>query len=139
MRNHSLTLAALAATMLLAGCQGMPGPTSAMADDPVWPVNPQFAGEKAKFDAQFPNDKVSKYEAESIAYNNAQKLDERNGCHEKAKNPITIILLLDASGKVSNSVTDVENPKAACFRQTYAAAQFPRPPIAPYRKAILLR
>lgn len=139
MRNLSLTLAAIGATLLLAACQSNPTSNAAMADDPVWPINPQFAGERAKFDAQFPNEKVSKYETESIAFNNAQKLDERNGCHEKAKNPITIILLLDANGKVTNSVTDVENPKAACFRNTYAAVQFPKPPIAPYRKAILLR
>jgi hypothetical protein len=33
----------------------------------------------------------------------------------------------------------VENAKAACFRNTYASVQFPKPPIAPYRKAILLR
>lgn len=139
MSNVSKTLAALAAALLLAACQSTPKSNADMPDDPVWPVNPQFAGEKAKFDAQFPNDKVSKYETESIAFNNAQKLDERDGCHEKGKNPITIILLLDASGKVANSVTDVENPKAVCFRKTYASAQFPRPPIAPYRKAMLLR
>ncbi len=46
---------------------------------------------------------------------------------------------LDATGKVTNTWTDVENTKAACFRTAYAGVQFPKPPIAPYRKAILLK
>jgi hypothetical protein len=40
---------------------------------------------------------------------------------------------------VTRSHTDVENAKAACFRNAYAAVQFPKPPVAPYRKAMHLR
>jgi len=36
-------------------------------------------------------------------------------------------------------MTDVENSKAACFRQAYAGVQFPKPPVAPYRKPIILK
>lgn len=136
----TLKLAALGAAVLLAGCQSMSGSGSGANDNEVPPPkNPEFAGEIAKFDAQFPNANATRYENESIAYNNAQKFDEKNGCHDKSKYPVTIILQLDAAGKVTRSVTDVENAKAACFRNNYAAAQFPKPPMAPYRKAILLR
>ncbi len=131
-----LTLTVLAAALALAGCQ-----TTSMQEMDSTPSvpNPNFAGEKARFDAQFPNAKVDKYEQESIAFNNQNKLDEKGNCHAKHRDPITIILLLDANGKVTSSLTDVENAKAACFRSTYASVQFPKPPITPYRKAILLR
>jgi hypothetical protein len=130
-------LIALGAAILLAGCQSV-GKAPEIDSSPS-PANPNFAGEKAKFDAQFPNPKIEKYEADSIAFNNQNKLDEKGDCHNKHRNPITIILLLDANGKVTSSLTDVENAKAACFRNAYASVQFPKPPIAPYRKAMLLR
>ena len=144
MRNSLLKISALCAAVMIAGCQTSPtGSTGANgnADAPEAPspANPQFASEMAKFNAQFPNPKVTKYEEESIAYNNAHKFDEKGGCHTKARNPITIMLVLDANGKVTETATDVENAKAKCFRENYATVQFPRPPIAPYRKAILLK
>lgn len=139
MRNTCLKLSALCAALLLSACQTTPTGSSAAQDEAPSPKNPEFTTEMAKFNAQFPNPKVSKYEEESIAFNNAQKFDERGNCHGKSKYPVTIMLLLDASGKVISTVTDVENGKAACFRQSYAAVQFPKPPIAPYRKAMLLR
>jgi hypothetical protein len=138
MQKISLRIAALGAALLLSACGSMSG-SGSMADEAPPPKNPDFAGEMAKFDAQFPNANATKYEDASIAYNNANKLDEKSGCHDKSKYPVTIILLLDASGKVTRTLTDVENAKAACFRNIYAAAQFPKPPMAPYRKAILLR
>ncbi|CAN7717634.1 hypothetical protein LJR289_005932 [Pseudoduganella sp. LjRoot289] len=139
MRNTCMKLSALCAALLLAACQTTQTTGSMAQEEAPSPKNPAFTSEMAKFNAQFPNAKVSKYEDESIAFNNAQKLDERGNCHGKSKYPVTIMLLLDASGKVTNAVTDVENGKAACFRQTYASVQFPKPPIAPYRKAILLK
>ena len=140
MRHTLLKLSALGAVLLLSACQTMQtSNTSAAQDEAPSPKNPEFTSEMAKFNAQFPNPKVSKYEEESIAHNNAQKFDERGNCHGKSKYPVTIMLLLDANGKVTNTVTDVENSKAACFRQNYASVQFPKPPIAPYRKAILLK
>ena len=137
MRTQILSLSAVCAALILAGCQSTPSTPPENEAPP--PKNPAFASEMSKFNAQFPNDKVTKYENESIAFNNERKLDEKNGCHGKSKYPVTIIMVLDATGKVTQSLTDVENAKAACFRATYAGVQFPKPPIAPYRKAILLK
>lgn len=138
MKQTFLKLSALCAVLVLSACQTTQTGSSAQDEAPS-PKNPEFTSEMAKFNAQFPNAKVSKYEDESIAFNNAQKLDEKGNCHGKSKYPVTIMLLLDANGKVTNTMTDVENGKAACFRQSYASVQFPKPPIAPYRKAILLK
>jgi hypothetical protein len=130
----------LCAAVLMAGCET----TGTQQADPnaveaPSPKNPDFAGEIGKFDSQFPNAKATKYENESIAFNNERKLDQKGNCHGKSKYPVTIVLVLDAQGKVTKTVTDVENAKAACFRSAYAGVQFPAPPMAPYRKAILLK
>lgn len=139
MNKYGLKLSALCAVVLAAGCQTLPQSKSSQQEEAPSPKNPEFAGEMSKFNAQFPNDKATRYEDESIRFNNEQKFDEKGGCHGKSKYPVTIVLTLDAAGKVTQTVTDVENGKAACFRKTYAAVQFPRPPLAPYRKAILLK
>lgn len=131
-----IKLSALCALLIAAGCQTTPMTAD---QEPPSPPNPAFAGEMSKFNAQFPNERATKYETESIAFNNEKKFDEKGGCHTKSLRPVTIILLLDASGRVTNSMTDVVNKKAACFREAYANVQFPRPPLSPYRKAILLK
>lgn len=137
MRIAYLTLSALCAAVLVSGCQTT-SPASQTSEAPS-PANPLYAGELRKFDAQFPNDKATKYEADTLRFNNEQKLDEKGDCHAKSIYPITIILVLDANGRVTGSTTDVDNAKAACFRKAYAAVTFPKPPVAPYRKPIMLK
>jgi hypothetical protein len=134
-----LKIAAISATMFVAaGCSTMGGGSS-QSNEPAPPANPNFAAEMNKFNAQFPNDKATKYEEISLNYNNAQKLDERGNCHDLSKYPVVIVLTLDAAGKVTRSTTDVQGKKADCFRQAYASAQLPPPPFAPYQKPIRLR
>lgn len=138
MRIPFLKLGALCAVLLAAGCQST-GPTAPDANEAPPPANPAFAGEMNKFNAQFPNDKATKYEIASLRYNDEQKFDRKGDCHAKSIYPVTIILVLDASGRVTSSTTDVENSKAACFRQAYTGVQFPKPPVAPYRKPIMMK
>jgi len=139
MNNQILKIAAASAVMMIAtGCSTMSG-SSWQAQEAPPPANPNFAAEMNKFNAQFPNDKATKYEDVSLNYNNAKKLDERGNCHELAQHPVVIVLTLDAAGKVTRTTTDVDSKKAECFRQAYASAQLPPPPFAPYQKPIRLR
>ncbi|NRR33043.1 hypothetical protein HSX11_23000 [Oxalobacteraceae bacterium] len=137
MRQLCFKLSALCAVALATGCATTS--STSQQDEAPPPANPVFVGEMAKFNAQFPNDKAMKYEDISLAFNNEQKLDEKGNCHDLSKYPVTIILVLDANGKVSSATTDVKNKKADCFLQSYASAQFPKPPSAPYRKPIRLK
>ncbi|MBV7536591.1 hypothetical protein KW842_12515 [Duganella sp. sic0402] len=138
MKTNILNIAAASAVMMIAaGCASTGG--SSWGNEPPPPANPNFAGEMNKFNAQFPNDKATKYEEVSLNYNNAKKLDEVGNCHDITKHPVVIILTLDAAGKVTRTTTDVEGKKAECFRQAYAGAQLPPPPFAPYQKPIRLR
>jgi hypothetical protein len=128
---------ALSALVLAAGCQTMS--QQAQQDEAPPPANPAYTGEMAKFNAQFPNDKATRYEDVSINYNNNLKLDEKGDCHGLSKYPVIVVLQLDAQGKVVGTTADVQNAKAECFRKLYASAQFPAPPFAPYRKPIRLK
>ena len=135
-------LGALCAVMLAAGCgttSSTSTPAGGQATEAPSPANPAFAGEMSKFNSQFPNAKATAYENETLRFNNEKKLDEKGNCHGKSIYPITIILVLDASGRVTSSTTDVDNAKASCFRAAYANVQFPKPPMAPYRKPIMLK
>ncbi len=144
MRTTILKLTAIGALFLAAGCQTTGTSTSGTSGDAQQteapsPKNAAFTTEMNKFDAQFPNAKATKYEGDALAFNNKNKFDEKGNCHGKSLYPITIVLVLDAAGRVTSSTTDVENAKAACFRAAYANVQFPKPPMAPYRKPIMLK
>ena len=139
MRIPFIKLGALCAVLLATGCGTTSSSTSGQSNEAPPPKNPAFTSEMSKFNAQFPSAKNTAYEETTLAFNNAQKLDEKGNCHGKSMYPVTIILMLDASGRVTSSTTDVENAKAACFRAAYAGVQFPKPPVAPYRKPILLK
>lgn len=140
MRIPYFKLGAICAVMLAAGCgTTSSSTTSGQSNEAPPPKNPAFTTEMSKFNAQFPNAKNTAYETTTLAFNNANKLDEKGDCHGKSMYPVTIILILDAEGRVTSSNTDVENSKAACFRKSYADVKFPRPPVAPYRKPIMLK
>jgi hypothetical protein len=139
LRTPFLKLTAICTLLIAAGCETTGTSGGAPQHEAPSPKNPGFATEMSKFDAQFPNAKATRYETETLAFNNTHKLDEKGNCHGKSMYPVTIILMLDAAGRVTGSTTDVENSKAACFRAAYAGVQFPKPPIAPYRKPILLK
>ncbi|MFL6658924.1 MAG: hypothetical protein ACJ8GW_12680 [Massilia sp.] len=138
MRCSLLLPSAACALALITACS-TPAPPLVQPTEAPSPANPAFAGEMAKFNAQFPNAKASRYETESLRFNNEQKLHEKGDCHGKSIYPITIILVLDANGKVVSSTTDVDNEKAACFANSYAGVKFPKPPFGQYRKPILLK
>ena len=139
MRIPFIKLGAMCAVLLATGCGTTSTTGGAPANEAPSPKNPAFAGEMKKFEAQFPNAKNTAYEEASLAFNNARELDEKGNCHGKSIYPVTIVLTLDAEGNVTSSTTDVENAKAACFRKAYAGVKFPRPPMAGYRKPIMLK
>jgi hypothetical protein len=138
LRISTIKLGALCAVLLATGCQTA-SVTAPQANEAPPPANPAFAGEMNKFNAQFPNDKATKYEVESLRYSDDHKFDRKGDCHGKSIYPVTIVLLIDGKGNVTGTTTDVQNAKAACFRQAYVGVQMPKPPFAPYRKPILMK
>jgi hypothetical protein len=93
-----------------------------------------FAQANARADAQLKHRhaETSKYADAWAAFNNAQHLDERDGCYFKAEGELTQILEIDAAGEVVGYYTDRDNGRSQCWRATYLGLMFPKPPYAPY-------
>jgi hypothetical protein len=63
---------------------------------------------------------------------NARHLDEKSGCYAKnIGRRISLILMVDRSGRVVQSYSDSNTPKAKCFKAAYVGAQMPIPPFVP--------
>ena len=82
-------------------------------------------------DAQ-PRDPYNKYEDKWDDFNNANNLDEKDGCYDKAMGMTQQVLIIDKDGTVTDVVADVDNAKSQCFRKSYLNVHFPAPPFAPF-------
>src|SRR5690606_30283157 len=71
-----------------------------------------------------PDSYIDDYEHLWYDFNNALKLDQRDGCYERSVEPIQQVLVLDASGKVVQYVSDLDTPRSRCFRNTYLGVKF---------------
>jgi hypothetical protein len=75
-----------------------------------------------------------------VRYQNAQRLDERSGCYAKnVGQRISLILIVDRSGRVVHSYSDSTTPKAKCFKAAYLGAQMPIPPFTPLPVQLAMR
>ena len=111
---------ALAAALLLAGCASVPSTDSSYADA------------ARRFAAQPRTAATDAYGTAWAEFNNAQHLDERDGCYFKAEGSLVQILKIDANGKIIGYFADKENGRSQCWRQTYLGLTFPKPPFAPF-------
>ncbi len=71
---------------------------------------------------------------------NAQHLDERSGCYAKnVGQRISLILIVDRNGRIGQSYSDNNTPKAKCFKAAYLGAQMPIPPFFPLPVQLAMR
>jgi hypothetical protein len=91
-----------------------------------------YSEAKRLFDAQPRNPKTDAYGSSWANFNNANKLDEKDGCYFKANGETSQILVIDKAGVVVSYFADPENGRSQCWRKTYMGVKFPRPPFAPY-------
>src|ERR1700733_6961230 len=58
----------------------------------------------------------------------AQHLDINSGCYEKnVGQRVSLILMVDRNGRITESYSDGNTAKAKCFRAAYKGAQMPIP------------
>lgn len=65
-------------------------------------------------------------------FNNANKLDEKDGCYSYGREPVKLILVQNSEGLVEKVITQSDNKKTKCFVKSYSGVKFPKPPIAPF-------
>ncbi len=100
-----------------------------------------FTQASARAEAQRTKHQVAtaKYAETWAEFNNAQHLDERDGCYFKAEGALTQILEIDAAGKVVGYYADQDNGRSQCWRATYLGVVFPKPPFAPYWHKLVMQ
>jgi len=71
---------------------------------------------------------------------NAARLDSNSGCYQyDAGTTIDLLLVVEASGKISAAYTDTDSRKARCFRKAYVGIKAPIPPISPFPMRMRVR
>ena len=108
------------AALLVAGCASTPESVGSFSDA------------ERLFAAQPRTEATDTYGTAWAEFNNAQHLDERDGCYFKAEGSLVQILQIDSAGKVVGYVSDKDNGRSHCWRQSYLGVTFPKPPFAPF-------
>jgi hypothetical protein len=59
--------------------------------------------------------------------------DNNLGCYDKnIGQRVSLILIVDHTGRITDSYGDNKTAKAKCFKAAYKGAQMPIPPFAPF-------
>src|SRR5271165_1259457 len=67
-----------------------------------------------------------------IGAQNAAHLDSTSGCYQyDVGTTVDLLLVVEASGRISSAYTDTESKKARCFRKVYVGVKAPIPPLSP--------
>lgn len=77
------------------------------------------------------------YTAEFAQFNNHFRLDERNGCYGISKEPVELMLVITHRQEqqyalIEGVLSNVDSPKALCFKKSYIGIQTKVPPFLPF-------
>lgn len=80
------------------------------------------------------------YVASFIRVQDLEHLDTNSGCYaHDVGTTLDLILVVEASGRISAAYTDNESRKARCFRKLYVGTKMPIPPFSPIPVRIKVR
>ena len=90
------------------------------------------AWEKAKDDPA-----VAAYLKEFIQFNNAMKLDSKDGCYSQPGGQVKLMLLIthdkgERWASVSQVFSQTDSPKAQCLQRSYRGVPTKVPPVLPF-------
>jgi len=116
------------AALLIAACSASP------------PAADTYASATALYDRAKDLPGFADYVIAFVRSQNAQHLDEKSGCYAKnVGQRISLILVVDRSGRIVQSYSDSKTPKAKCFKAAYLGAQMPIPPFTPVPVQLVMR
>jgi hypothetical protein len=73
------------------------------------------------------------YGGSFITSQNEQRLDDDSGCYEKGRGQkVTLVLIVNGDGVISETYADSATAKAECFKAAYLGAKVPVPPFSPF-------
>jgi hypothetical protein len=78
-----------------------------------------------------------KYITEFTQFNNHFHLDEKNGCYALDPGPVNLMLIISHPDNnefavVGQVISDVDNAKSRCFKNTYRGIRTKIPPFMPF-------
>jgi hypothetical protein len=121
-------IAHVCAGLLIAACAASP------------PATDNFQSALALFNRAKDLPGFTDYVAAFVRSQSAQHLDNNSGCYEKnIGQRIALILMVDRSGRITESYSDSKTAKAKCFKAAYKGAQVPIPPFAPFPVQLAMR
>jgi hypothetical protein len=77
------------------------------------------------------------YTVEFTQFNNHFHLDEKDGCYTLAPGPVNLLLVISHSDNgefavIEQVLSDVDNAKSQCFKNTYRGIRTKIPPFFPF-------
>jgi hypothetical protein len=121
-------IAQLCAGLLLAACAASPSATG------------DFQSALALFNRAKDLPGFTDYVNVFVRSQSAQHLDRNSGCYDKnVGRRISLILIVDRTGRITDSYSDGNAAKANCFKAAYKGAQMPIPPFAPFPVQLAMR
>jgi len=107
--------------------------TASFAADPPWNyVDARAVWIQSKDKAEY-----QAYAAEFSQFNNHFRLDEKDGCHQLAPEPVELMLVIthssdDKFAVIERVLSNVDNAKAQCFKRSYGGIRTKIPPFFPF-------
>ena len=121
-------IAPVCAGFLIAACAASP------------PATDNFQSAEALFNRAKDLPGFTDYVSVFVRSQSAQRLDINSGCYEKnVGQRISLILIVDRSGRITDAYSDSKEAKAKCFKAAYKGAQMPIPPFAPFPVQLAMR
>lgn len=80
----------------------------------------------------------SEYLKSRMGYENSIALDEQGFCYSIPGGGITQVIRINKEGVIDLVLSNIENPKSKCFRETYLDTKFSPPPFAPIYQEMLI-
>jgi hypothetical protein len=121
-------IAHVCAGLLIAACAASP------------PATDNFQSALALFNRAKDLPGFTEYVNVFVRSQSAQHLDKDSGCYEKnVGQRISLILIVDRSGRITDAYSDSKAAKAKCFKAAYKGAQMPIPPFAPFPVQLAMR
>jgi len=78
------------------------------------------------------DDRHSAFNTDWLLFNNANGIDQKNGCYVLGSDVEDLILIQNSEGVIQHVVLKRSTPKSECFKEVFLGVRYPAPPVAPY-------
>lgn len=101
------------------------------------PTDMSFSSAKKIWQESKDQSDYQTYANEFAQFNNYYHLDEKDGCYALGNEPVELMLIIthhgnDKYARIEKVLSNIEGPKARCFRKSYEGLDTKIPPFFPF-------